>query len=157
MYSQPVGYFVTFRCYGTWLPGDVRGWIDRQHNRYGEAFLPPHRALEAQIRDRLSAQPCVFDSREREVVTSAIERLCGSKLWILHAVNVRTNHAHVVVSGPNSPSKAITEFKKAVTTKLRASGLRTMEEKIWSRGGSKKYLWNESDIADAVHYVLEQQ
>jgi hypothetical protein len=30
----PLGYLITFRCYGTWLHGDERGSIDRFHNRY---------------------------------------------------------------------------------------------------------------------------
>src|SRR5687767_4505235 len=29
----PLGYLITFRCYGTWLQGDTRGSIDRFHNR----------------------------------------------------------------------------------------------------------------------------
>ena len=27
--SKPIGYLITFRCYGTWLHGDKRGqWIE---------------------------------------------------------------------------------------------------------------------------------
>ena len=29
--SSPIGYLVTFRCYGTWLHGDERGSFDRHH------------------------------------------------------------------------------------------------------------------------------
>jgi hypothetical protein len=28
----PLGYLITFRCYGTWLHGDDRGSIDRKAN-----------------------------------------------------------------------------------------------------------------------------
>ena len=37
----PLGYLITFRCYGTWLHGDQRGSIDRWHNRYKSPYLPP--------------------------------------------------------------------------------------------------------------------
>ena len=36
----PLGYLITFRCYGTWLHGDERGAIDRLHNRYKSPYLP---------------------------------------------------------------------------------------------------------------------
>src|SRR5205823_1175692 len=36
----PLGYLITFRCYGTWLHGDERGAIDRFHNRYKSPYLP---------------------------------------------------------------------------------------------------------------------
>src|SRR5689334_19440827 len=35
----PLGYLITFRCYGTWLHGDERGAIDRFHNRYKAPYL----------------------------------------------------------------------------------------------------------------------
>ncbi len=36
----PLAYFITFRCYGTWLHGDRRGSVDRFHNIYGTPRLP---------------------------------------------------------------------------------------------------------------------
>ena len=35
-----LAYFITFRCYGTWLHGDERGSVDRFHNIYGMPFIP---------------------------------------------------------------------------------------------------------------------
>ncbi|MGH9840991.1 MAG: hypothetical protein ACREEM_19730 [Blastocatellia bacterium] len=36
----PLAYLITFRCYGTWLHGDERGSVDRDHNIYRTPFLP---------------------------------------------------------------------------------------------------------------------
>jgi hypothetical protein len=31
MHGDPIGYFLTWVTYGTWLPGDTRGWIEYRH------------------------------------------------------------------------------------------------------------------------------
>lgn len=36
----PLGYLITFRCYGTWLHGDERGATDRFHKRYNRRIFP---------------------------------------------------------------------------------------------------------------------
>ena len=33
--SVPLAYLITFRTYGTWLHGDARGSVDREHNVFG--------------------------------------------------------------------------------------------------------------------------
>lgn len=35
--DEPLGYFLTFATYGSWLHGDVRDSKDRHHNAVGEA------------------------------------------------------------------------------------------------------------------------
>ena len=39
----PLAYFITFRCYGTWLHGDSRSSVDRFNRRFKEAFCPPNK------------------------------------------------------------------------------------------------------------------
>ncbi len=35
----PLGFLITFRCYGTWLHGNQRGSVDREHNKIGTLFV----------------------------------------------------------------------------------------------------------------------
>jgi hypothetical protein len=42
MYSDPLAYFITWTCYGTWLPGDDRGWT-KWHK--GEIIPQPLKAV----------------------------------------------------------------------------------------------------------------
>jgi len=42
--SIPLAYLITFTTYGTWLHGDPRGSVDREHNVWGTPFLDPDRA-----------------------------------------------------------------------------------------------------------------
>src|SRR5215211_3489424 len=94
----PLAYLITFRCYGTWLHGDERGSIDRTHNHFRTPYLPPdERRLTHNVR-KLKGEPTFLDAERRTVVADALREVCLVLDWLLHAVNVRTNHVHLVTS-----------------------------------------------------------
>jgi hypothetical protein len=41
--DAPIGYLITFRSYGTWLHGDERGSVDRNHRAYGTPMFAAQR------------------------------------------------------------------------------------------------------------------
>src|SRR5215831_10552001 len=94
--STPVGYLITFRCYGTWLHGDERGSIDRHHRTYGAPGLPPSEMRRQRDRDLLKQAPVTLNANQRPVVEAAIRETCAIRKWNLRTVNVRTNHVHAV-------------------------------------------------------------
>src|SRR6185369_4463955 len=95
----PLGYLITFRCYGTWLHGDERGSIDRFHNRYNSPYISPNEQWHSHIINQITETgPVTLNAEQRENVESAIREVCDYRRWTLHAVNVRTNHVHVVTS-----------------------------------------------------------
>jgi hypothetical protein len=115
-----VGYLITIRTYGTWLPGDERGSIDRYHNVYRGPRVDPNKVLEDQHRRKLKSEPLTLDPIKRIAVDEAIREVCENRGWTLHAINVRTNHAHSVVSiGIEKPERALNAFKAYGTRKLR--------------------------------------
>jgi REP element-mobilizing transposase RayT len=75
----------------------------------------------------------------------------------LQAINVRTNHAHAVVSAQLKPERIADAFKAFATKKLREENLVASELKIWSRGRSRRYLWKPRQVASAIDYVLYSQ
>src|SRR6267142_1754421 len=102
----PVGYLITFRAYGTWLHGDERGSVDRNHHRYDTPALPPSPPRKQIERALLKQPPVKLNRRQREAVDSAIRETCAIRRWDLWAVNIRTNHLHCVVTA-NCNSKTI--------------------------------------------------
>ncbi len=94
--DSPLAYFISFRSYGTWLHGDNRGSIDRFHNRYGDPYLPQSEAWERHNRKQRKAEPFILGARERRAVQKAIRETCTIREWHLHALNVRTDHVHVI-------------------------------------------------------------
>ncbi len=94
----PLAYLITFRCYGTWLHGDERGSTDRKHNIYGTPKIASNLALERSDSKQRKQSPVTLGARERNVVETAVREACDYRKYMLLAINVRTNHAHTVVS-----------------------------------------------------------
>jgi len=156
--TQPLGFLITFRTYGTWLHGEDRGSVDRHHyNRYGAPDMPPNRRILAEERDNLRTQPVLLDRAQRDVVESAIREVCEHRGYVLHAVNARSNHVHSVVSAACEPELIMNSFKSYATRKLREGNLFNRRIKPWGRHGSNPYLWTEEEVARAIDYVINGQ
>ena len=156
--STALAYLITFRCYGTWLHGDERGSVDRKfHNRPGTPKIAPDPELKGRDSRLLKSEPFKLDARGRRVVTDAIKEVCRVREYTLIALNVRSNHAHVVVGNSGKPERMLNSFKSYATRALRAAGMLDNDAKAWSRHGSTKYLWTDAEIANAMDYVLYSQ
>ena len=155
--SDPAGYLVTFTCYGERLHGDTRGSVERVRHLGTPTKLVPDLARVERERRWLQGAPQTLDHRQRRVVAEAIQGVCDVKRWRLHALNVRSNHVHAVVSTHEAPEKVMTNFKLWSTRRLRENGLLDSTQKLWTRHGSTKYLLGEQDVIDAVCYVLDRQ
>lgn len=154
----PLGYLITFRCYGTWLHGDERGSIDRFHNRYKAPYLPPSDRRKILADRQLKSVPITLNASQRQTVEAAIHEVCDHREWSLHALNARTNHVHAVVStGKDKPERALNAFKAYATRRMREEGNWQETHSPWADRGSKRHLWNERSMALAIDYVLNGQ
>jgi len=154
----PLGYLITFRCYGTWLHGDERGSIDRYHNVHKSPYLPPSGSRQIVAQQLLKSKPVTLNAQQRQSVEKAIREVCNYRRWFLHTLNVRTNHVHVVVLiGSSKPERALNAFKAYATRRLRIDGLWKEAHSPWADRGSKRHLWNEEGIARAIDYVMNGQ
>ncbi len=66
MGNPPLAYFITFRTYGTWLPGDERGTVDVDNNAYGSPVRAGSELQETTAQSRLrhdSAEPDSWSAR----------------------------------------------------------------------------------------------
>jgi REP element-mobilizing transposase RayT len=156
--AVPLAYLITFRTYGTWLHGDKRYSMDRHgKNIYGTPKVLPSRNLNRLMDENQASGAFLLDGPRRGVVESAIRSVCSFRGYGLLAINIRTNHAHSVVAAPEKPEVLINAFKSNATRELRAAGLVGGGQQVWSRGGSRRYLWKPNHVEGAVNYVLYGQ
>lgn len=156
--NGPSGYLITFRSYGTWLHGDGRGTINRKGNNIpGSALLPANPALLRSEKSRLKIDPVTFSIAQREILTVTINEVCNFKKWELHAVNVRTQHVHTVVTSSDPADFVMNSFKSWCTRRMRENQLWKSEYSPWSRHGSTRYLWSDKDLQRACWYVIHGQ
>jgi len=153
----PLAYLITFRCYGTWVHGDERGSMDRKNNAYGAPKIPSNQRLQESDRKQLKHPPVKLDARRRRVVESAVREVCDYRRYILHAISVRTNHVHTVLTAMRQPEPVLEALKSYSTRALRRAGLISCMVKPWIRHGSTIYLWKERDVAKAIEYVMLSQ
>ena len=153
----PIGYFISFRTYGTWLHGDRRGSFDRRNNVYGESAIPSNPQWRGFESCSMRYPPVKLDAPRREATRSAIEETCLIRGWTLHALNVRTNHAHTVVTAPIRAELALNAFKANATRVMRLTGCWARSGSPWSNGGSTRYLFTEWEMGRAICYVEHGQ
>ena len=154
----PLAHLITFRCYGTWLHGDKRGSIDRFHNRYRSPYITPNQSWHRHNARALESQSLVLDTSQRRSVDRAVRETCDFRKWHLYALNVRTNHIPIVVSiGSIRPERALSAFKANATRQMRQDECWRQDQSPWAERGSRRYLWNERSVAQAIEYVLYGQ
>lgn len=155
--SRPIAYFITFRTYGTWLPGGARGYVHRTQNSWSAPYLTPCPDFHRLSKDALRHAPVVLRDEQRIVVHLAIVETCYILGWTVHATNVRSNHVHVVVAAPCKPERVMHALKAWSTRRMVESGLWAPGEKVWVRHGSTRYLWTPLSLSRACDYVVEGQ
>jgi hypothetical protein len=153
---EPLAYFMTWVTYGSWLPGDERGWVKFRHG-----FQSPDPVRENAARAQMTESACYLTAAQRELVERTIKRHCEIRQWHLHAVNCRTNHVHVVVTATLHPDDVREQFKAWCTRKLkeaeRATNGKIVREKWWAERGSGQYLNDPAGLEGAVLYTLDGQ
>lgn len=157
MVNPPLAYFITFRTYGTWLHGDERGSVDREHNVYGTPTLPVEKAINEWEGAERTQEPVTLSGKQRSSVDATIRNVCRHRGWALRELNVRTNHIHAIVTADDSPESVMNAFKSWSTRRLREAGLMGQQARVWSRHGSTVYLFDSGKLAEKCRYVRECQ
>jgi REP element-mobilizing transposase RayT len=154
--SDPLAYFVTWATYGTWLPGDERGWVE-----YRRGLQLPDPSLKLEAAARMTEDACILSPDERAAVEEQIKETCHHKGWVLHAVNCRTNHLHVILSAPVNPQLLRSQLKAWCTRKLkelaRSKAPHKLRENWWAERGSQRYINDEDGLEASIIYVRDGQ
>jgi len=150
--NDTIAIFITWTTYGTWMPGDARGWRKRKRGNQ-----LPNELLAEWCRKQMKGEAVLLEQHDRDTVEQACQAHCDHRGWHLFAVNARTNHVHVVVAADTSPQKVRDQLKANCTGELRRQDQPLVAERTWTRGGDCEILDLEDDIESAVEYTLEAQ
>ena len=150
--DDPLAFFLTWPTYGTWLPGDARGWIEYHH---GWQLPDAIRSLEA--RAKMTDNACLLSPSEQRVVEQQVAETCTHRGWVLDAVNCRSNHMHLVVGAFDThPNKIRVDIKAWCTRRLKERSNRSREN-WWAERGSQRYIFNDDSLELVLQYVTEAQ
>jgi len=149
--DTPIAFFLTWVTYGTWLPGDARGWVE-----YKRGCQLPSSNLEADCESRMTEDAIRLTNDQRRAVEPQIKETCQHRGWVLHAVNCRSNHVHGVVSASNTPPKKIRIDLKAYATRC-LNALDSSKANWWAERGSIRWVYTDNDLEAAAIYVVDRQ
>jgi REP element-mobilizing transposase RayT len=160
-------WLLTWTTYGSWLPGDPRGFVSNvadetgqgvRHNTRGEpcdADLPAlHDWMETQLKG-----PVVLLNRDQAIALLAqFQETARHRGWLLRAAAVMRNHAHLLVgvSGDPEPDTLLRDFKSYASRALNRRWGRPASGTWWTESGSKRKKAGEEAVRDAVGYVRDQ-
>lgn len=159
MNEDSIAFFITWTCYGTWLPGDERGWT-----KWHAGDQVPKPLLADWCQGKMTEQPVELNAEQQTLVEDVIREHCDKRGWTLHAVNCRSNHCHVVVTAPDYDGETVRDqFKLWGTRRLkqheRDSGIdeSQLRERWWTRKGSVRWVDDEESLEAAILYTRDGQ
>src|SRR5262249_2721206 len=136
MPDRPLAYSITFTTYGAWLHGQSPGSVDDEHSQVGTPFVEPNPKRRAAIRQEMTQEPYLLDAVRRKIVCDAIIEECRFRRWTLHALHVRSNHVHLVVTAEREPQFVMRACKANASKRLNQAGFENAERKRWTAHGS---------------------
>jgi len=160
-------YLLTWTTYGTWLPGDGRGFVGRVrtedgssiiHNIPGEPYDADEPDLQRGASSQLKGPPVYLSTEQAGRCTQAFRETCEKYGLDVHGGSVMRTHVHLVVAsdGPEG-AKLLNLFKGIAARRLGQHFGKRASGSWWTTGGSRRLLPSAQAIEDAIHYVRNQE
>jgi hypothetical protein len=133
--------FVTTTSHGSWLPGDMRGFV-----RKG-MILPGDSKLLELSRQRLKRPPVRFGSKEQDQLFEAIVAACDEFAYRLSDVAIESWHMHWILFHRND---AIEVMVGRLKTRMRQSLARG---RVWTEGYCAEPLFDDLALEQSQEYI----
>lgn len=167
-------WLLTNTCYGTWLPGDERGFVgqvrehrteDPRRKRRNTHDLPGTRydgdmpGLMVACRRIMRGPPIHLTIEQAEVVVAQFQQTACIRHWELLAAAIMFNHFHVVIGASDDvdPAKILGDLKSWGTRRLSERFGVPRSKTWWTERGSKRKLSRQQAIDSTVDYLLFRQ
>ena len=165
-------WFLTWTTYGTWLPGDERGFVspkfegdtpERRNNEPGRPYDEGRADLRRIAENKLAGDPVRLTRAQAEVVRHQFEETARYRGWQLLAGAIMANHVHLVVGVPGDPDPSAFAPRLQELFQPRApepepsgSGIRKTKPRWWTEQGSKRKIADWDNLETVLRYVREQ-
>ncbi len=166
MTSMDRYWFLTWTTYGTWLPGDERGFVSSVrmnsgqseiHNRLGDDIDGDRPALQQFSERRMSQNAVFLTPADAVLVADQFAETARFRGWSIPALAIMRNHIHLVVgvSGDPDPEVLLRDFKSYASRKLNSQ--RSGQQNWWTRSGSTRKLKDRLAVLGAIRYTRDQE
>jgi len=157
---------ITWTCYGTWLPGDARGYVSNtllpeggfepKQNIPGTLYTENDLYTHARAR-RLQKEPSVWLTVEQaRVAAEALVAAARKCAWQIPRAAIIANHTHVIVMDCPDDGPGVRRVLKG-TSQAALSEHAGHPGRWWTAGGSDRYKHGATAIEAALQYVANQE
>ena len=160
-------WLLTWTTYGTWLPGDERGFVSNvaegdgpevKHNVSGTPYDARQRGLALAARTQMKGEPVWLSAAQAAPLAAQFRETAAFRGWTLHALAIMVNHVHLVatVPGDPEPETLLRDFKSYGSRRLNREFGSPAGGTWWTVSGSRRKLPDECARIAAVRYVRNQ-
>jgi REP element-mobilizing transposase RayT len=160
-------WLLTWTTYGTWLPGDARGFVspvregpgpEVRHNMPGSSYDEDMPGLVRASQSALKGAPVFLDAEQSDVLLQQFRATAAHRGWELLAAAVMANHTHLIVGVPGDPDPSVLlrDFKGYGSRALNGRWPRPAGGTWWTESGSRRKLPGAEAVWAAVEYVKRQ-
>ncbi len=160
-------WFLTWTTYGTWLPGDRRGFVSRTRHgpgprrRQNAPGTPYERDKPALVRAAIEQckQPPVFLKQQHcEAILHCLQQTMRRWSWRLLAVAILRTHIHVLLLVQNDPSgfQVLRVLKGSLSRELSRKFEKPTGFRWWTSSGSTRCLKKQEEVISVTRYIEQQ-
>ena len=160
-------WLITWTTYGTWLPGDKRGYVSNSPeassrlellNKPKTRFADQNEAWEVRARQLMKGKPIYLTNEQSLVVFAAMEQVSIYRNWQFFTSAIMNNHVHAVVGiavGTDS-NVCLRDFKAYASRELNLKYGKPINETWWTTSGSRRWKRNWPQLYEKIRYVQNQ-
>jgi len=158
-------WLLTWTTYGSWLPGDRRGFVSRRptesgahtiHNLPGTLYDADRKELEESAKERMHGRAVVLTEAQAATALAAFTETAAAHHIAIIALSIMPDHVHILCQGEQDGARLMQLFKGASARRLSRAHALPDAPRWWTRSGSRRYLQKGSDLEPAVRYVCGQ-
>ena len=160
-------WFLTWTTYGSWLPGDERGFVSpkfemddpqRRNNHIGKPYDVGRTELLGLAEANRVGAPVQLTDEQAEVARLQITETARHRGWTLIAGAIMHNHVHLLVgvTGDPDPSSLLRDFKSYGSRALNSRFGRPVSGTWWTEQGSKRKIDDWENLETVLCYIRQQ-
>ncbi|MBX3427645.1 MAG: transposase [Pirellulales bacterium] len=131
---------ITTTTYGTWLPGDARGYVE------GGRILPPAPRLAAYASRQLRREPMLLSELQRHRVFESLCAAADEFAYRLSDIVVETTHVHWIVGHDDAMAAMVGRLKTRTRQALQVG-------RVWTNGYCGRRLETLAELQTAREYL----
>jgi len=154
-------FHVILTTYGSWLPGDPRGFRTRHHRDDvdGDYKNPPppgiYESFHQKNQATLKSAPVILTQPQRVIVGDTLRRRLEELNSTVACFTISGQHAHVLVKLPPSETRIlIGEAKKTAWFAMREAGF---PERLWAKRPKCDPVKDRRHQLNVYHYILRHE